>query len=722
MLALLGTLFGYAAARRFFAEPCPWLCLALAPLLGLFTALLSGGLLLQAVPWIPWIGLTGLGFLVGLVALRKLRPPAASFRSPSRWLQLYLALGLGTVLVFCWFHQSVGMVVDGDFFIHGANIGLFSRGYLPPVNPFLGVPMHGHYGRDLAIAICVRDTGMSPLTSEWVLTTVWQALTFLVLSLWLRRELDDDLAGVLGGGFAFFGMNFSAYSGLSELLANNNPAAFCLLVVVGWAVFRAARLGPPVWLAAGLLLGLDALIYENHFGVLGLALLVFWRRPRAMFTMGVVALLTAALLSGVMRSTARGAKESGAEQTIRVRVFKKELFRIRTDNLRPSRAFETRARPWRADFAPSSEYRFLWSQDILDTFWYPVWLLPLSTAFLLWAACRRQSAPVGVWWCLLAWFSYLTPGLADFGFFEPETARWLVVTALGAAVALGLSLATCRRLWPRAGLVLTALLVGLCSVGFQLALRDMVNAYQHPGTPLPVGRPGLPPGQGLFPNPQLALSYHYGISAQVLEAAAWIRAHSKKGENFLCDSWDLPPNARGTLIGASGLLPAMEATPPWWSRSVNSYQTNLQQRGFWATGDLQRLDPSVDWLLVSRSSASFGRPDFQNEGAGVYRVANVPPLPAPGEGPFSLSFDRHSLAGEPLTLLYSGPFRCLFQLRFLPLGEQEFVADENIQSASSRGRMTFIAPYASGEYRTQSRLSSAHGWEDFGTLTVTDKP
>lgn len=718
MLALLGTLFGYAAARRFFAEPCPWLSLALAPLLGLFLALFSGGLLLQAIPWLPWMALTGLGFVAGLLALSRRPAPSAVFRPPGRGLKIYLVVGLLLVLVLCWFHQSVGMVVDGDFFIHGANIGLFSRGYLPPVNPFLGVPMNGHYGRDLAIAICVRDTGMSPLTGEWVLTTVWQCLSFLVLTLWLRRELDDDLAGALGSGFAFFGMNFSAYCGLSELLANNNPAAFCLLIVVGWAVFRAYRLGWRVWLAAGLLLGLDALLYENHFGVLGLSLLVFWRRPKAMLTMGLLALVTAALLSGVMRSTARGAKESGAEQTIRVRLFKRELFQIRTDNLRPSRAFETRARPWRADFAPSSEYRAIWSRDILDTFWYPFWLFPFSTAFLAWAAWRRHSSPVGLWWCLLGWFSLLTPALADFGFFEPETARWLVVTALGSAVALGLTLATCCRLWRRPAWVVATLLLALSSVGLQLAVRDMVHAYRHPGTALPIGRPGLPPGQGLLPDPELALSYHYAISAAVLQAADWVRDHSKKGEHFLCDSWDLPPNARGTLIGATGLLPAMEATPPWWSRSVNSYQTNLQQRGFWATGDLQRLDPQVDWLLVSRSEASFGRADYQNEGARVYRVANVPPLPPPGEGPFRLIFERASESGRPLTFLYSGPAGCLFELRFEPLGEQEFLADENEQRATARERMVFIAPYATGEYRVKARLSPERPWSDFGTLTV----
>jgi hypothetical protein len=440
------------------------------------------------------MAVTGLLFCLGIGVLRG-KPVPPSFRSPTPWLLLYLLPALVVVLVFCWFHQSVGMVVDGDFFIHGANIGLFARGYLPPVNPFLGVPMYGHYGRDLAIAIFFKDTGLGLLTSEWLLTTLWQALSFLVLTFWLRRELDDDLAGVLGSAFAFFGMNFSAYAGLSELLANNNPVAFCLLIVIGWAVFRAQKLGPVAWLGAALLLGLDAIIYENHFGVIGLSLVVLFRRPRAMLAVGMLALLSAVLLSGVLRSTARGAPESGSEQTIRMRVFKKQLFCVRTDNLRPSRAFETKARPWAADFSPASDYQPIWSGAILNTFWYPLWLLPLTTLFCAWFYFAKAGSEAGLWWATIAWLSLLTPALADFGFFEAETARWLVVTALGAAVTLGISLATWCRLAPRFGVPATILVVAMSSVGFQVALGDLVDAYRHPGSPL-WAVPDFPPAAG----------------------------------------------------------------------------------------------------------------------------------------------------------------------------------------------------------------------------------
>lgn len=738
MILLLGTVFGYLLARRLFHEPCRWLAAAVAPLLGLFSALLSGGLLLQWMPWPAWMALTGVLFCVGIGILRS-RPSPSNFRPPRALLLVYAVPALALVLVFCWFHQAVGMVVDGDFFIHGANVGLFARGYLPPVNPFLGMPMHGHYGRDLAIAIFVRDTGLGLLTSEWVLTTILQALSFLVLMLWLRRETDDDLAGVLGSAFAFFGMNFSAYAGLSELLANNNPLAFCLLILIGWALFHAQRSGPPVWIAAGLLLGLDAIIYETHFGVIGLSLIVLMRgrilEPascdrvttsqrgtafRAMVAVGLLALITAGSLSGVLRSTARGAPESGSEQTIRVRLFKKELFNLRTDNLRPSRAFETKARPWRADFSASSEYRPIWSRAILNTFWYPVWLLPFSTLFLAWSYLRRAGSEAGLWWASVAWLSLLAPALADFGFFEAETARWLVVVALGAAVSLALALATLWRSFPSAGIPVTLALVAMSSVGLQVSFKDMVNAYQHPGQSLPVGRPGLPPGHGLLPDPGLALQYHYGISADVLQAARWIRDHSKLGEHFLCDSWDLPPNARGALIGATGCLPAMEAQPPVWSRSVNSYQTNLQQRGFWATGDLLRLDPRVDWLLVSRSGANFGKADFENAHARAYRVADRPAPPRPGTGPFEIRFDRKRDPGGPFPITFEGPMGCLLELRFTPLGGQEFVADENIQSTASAPHIVFVAPYAAGEYRVEARLSPQADWKDFGTFAAGD--
>jgi hypothetical protein len=720
VILLLGTIFGYLVARRLFAEPCRWLSMALAPLLGMFAALLSGGLLLGWLPWPAWMGVTALALAGGIWALRQRRLPQ-SFRAPHPALLLYLLPALTAVLVFCWFHQSVGMVVDGDFFIHGANIGLFARGYLPPVNPFLGVPMHGHYGRDLAIAIFVRDTGMGLLTSEWVLTTLWQTLSFLVLFFWLRRELDDDLAGILGSAFAFFGINFSAYCGLAELTANNNPVAFCLLITVGWAVFRAHRLGPAAWLGAGLLLGLDAIIYETHFGVIGISLVVLWRRPRALLAIGLLALLTGVTLSGVVRSTARGAPESGSEQTIRMRIFKKQLFCLRSDNLRPSRAFETKARPWAADFSPSSAYQPIWSHAIMDTFWYPVWLLPLSTLFLAWLVWRKERSEVGLWWAAVAWLSLLTPGLADFGVFEAETARWLVVTALGAALALAVALASLWRLAPTAGRPLTFLLVAMCSFGLKVATSDMLSAYRHPGTPLPVGRPGLPPGNGLLPNPELALEYHYGITGDVLKAAAWLRSHSQPGQHFLCDSWDLPTNARGALVGAVGLLPAMEADPPVWSRSIDSYQPNLQQRGFWATGDLARLAANVDWLLVSRSAANFGKAAFQLGTARVYRIAQ--PLPAfpPGSGDFSLEFARNGATGSLLPIRFEGRTGCLLELRFHPLGGQEFVADENIQRAASASSVLFVAPYAAGEYQVEARLAPGAPWRDFGTFTAAKR-
>ena len=722
MLSLLGSLLGYRVARRFFAEPCPWLSLSLAPLLGIYLSLLFGGLFLRFLPWWPWFLGTCLIFGLGFWRLDRVSAAPIFERKLSPWLSLYLIPASLAVLVFCWFHQAVGMVVDGDFFIHTANIGLFTRGYLPPVNPFSGVPMNGHYGRDLAIAIFSRDTGLGTLESEWVLTTAWQLLSFLVLFFWLRRETDNDIAAVFGSGMAYFGMNVSSAAGLSELLANNNPAAFSLMIVIGWAVFRAVTPEAPrwAWLGTAALLGLDSMIYETHFGVLGLALLVLIRKqPRVVIAIGLMALVIAACLSGVLRSTARGTPESGAEQSLRVKIFKKQLFCLRQDNLRPSRAFETKARPWAADFTASSEYQPIWSRHILDFFWYPVWLLPLTTLYLGWRSARRGDTLVGPWWTLIAWASLLTPSMVDFGVFEPETARWLVVTALGAAIALGLSLATLWRqspAWLAKPLIVG--LIALCSVGINVATQDMVKAYQSPGSPLPIGRPGLPPGSGLLPNPKLALQHHYGISPDVLEVAEWIRDHSRPGEEFVCDSWDLTTNARGALIGAVGLLPAMEAIPPVWARSIDSYQTNLQQRGFWITGDLRRLDPQVDWLLVTRSDVRFGKADFQAGTARAYRVASVPAVPPSGKGAFTLTpQERKGDRGAVLTLSYKGEMNRLLGIRFRPLENQEFVADQNVQSVTTDDQIIVVIPYAAGEYALQARFGDGD-WRDFGILTA----
>ncbi len=705
--------------RRIFREPCPWLAACLAPLIGLFTLLLSAVLLVPLMSWTAWALLVGALMILGGVLLRRLDPPE-NYRSLNPKTLLYLIPGLAGVLIFCSFHQAVGMVVDGDFFVHAANIGLFARGYLPPVNPFLGVPMHGHYGRDLAIAIFFRSTGLGPLTGEWVLTTIWQALTFLILFFWLRREFDCDMAGVLGSWFAFFGMNFSAYCGLSELLANNNPVSVCLLIVVGWAMFRARDLGRGAWIAAGLLLGLDALIYESHFGVIGMSLgILLFRRPRVAVSIGLIGLLVGALLSGSIRSAAQGAPENGAEQKVRMRIFKKDLFQVRTDNLRPSRAFETKARPWAADFRPTSSYHAIWSAPILNVFWYPVWLLPLSTLYLGWRARRDQRYEAGIWWATLAWLSLLMPALIDFGVFEPETARWLVVTALGAAIALGVSLALCWQQWSWRVLPVLFVLVLINSFGLKISATDMVHAYRHPGTPLPIGRPGLPPGIGLLPDPGLALDYHYGITPELLQAAAWLRENSHPGQRFICDNRNLPTNARGSIIGAVGLLPAMEAKPPVWSRSIESYQANLQQRGFWETQDPWRLDQDVDWLLTGPTSKGVGTLVYENVGAKVYSAPKSQPKPHFVPVPFQLSFPRNGAPNARLVLGFKGTIGTWFELRFQPLGEQEFVADENLQGDISKGEMVFITPYVGGEYMLQARVAGQETWEDFGTFTTS---
>jgi hypothetical protein len=122
---------------------------------------------------------------------------------------------------------------------------------------------------------------------------------------------------------------------------------------------------------------------------------------------------------------------------------------------------------------------------------------------------------------------------------------------------------------------------------------------------------------------------------------------------------------------------------------------------------------------VSRGDERFGEANYEEGEARVYRVESVPPLPAPGQGEFSLDFQRNGQIGHLVTLRYNGPQNCLFQLRFDPLGGQEFVADQNIQAASARASMQFMVPYQVGEYRIQARLSGEAPWQDFGTFSTS---
>lgn len=633
---------GALIARHLLGERRPALWLVGGAGLGLLLVLLFGTYLYRWLDPAPFAW-SCLVIWVGLVALLARRPaPDALRESLPWWAWLFLALGSAIVFVFAVFEQAVGMVVDGDFFVHVANIGLFANGQFPPRNPFLDVPMHGHYGRDLLLALLSSFSGASLLTTEWVATTAVQLITFALLFFWLHQATGSPLQAALGSGFGFFAANFGSRVGLVDTLANNNPVAFLTLVTASWAVFTALRNGRPAgWVVAGLFLGLDGVVYETHLGVLLMTLVLTSTRrfPRAVAVMLVTALLVACTAGGVLTEMAGRAlgisqgEQSMAQQRVQLQVPKSALFQVRMNNLRPSRPFETKFRPWGVEWAASGDYKPIWGRDLLSVMWYPAWFLLPSLAFLAW----RGSRP-GLWLGCVGLFSLLVPAVVDFGFYEGEATRWLFVTAVGASAAFGLALGELVELSSGQGRV--AALVGLAVVlwfnspALTLAARDMARAYRNPGTPLPIGRPGVVPEAGFFPNPSRMLSHHYGVDEAERETALRLRELAQPEERFLADDFSRPANARGVLVGLAGIYPAGNEPPPEGSDNPDLYRQSPQVQAFWRTGDPGWLAPlGVDWLMLAPNRHAGGfwdtlkaSPLVVAESERLYRL-RFPPAP-----------------------------------------------------------------------------------------------
>jgi len=500
--------------------------------------------------------------------------------------------------------------VDGDYFVHVASIGLFKEGRYPPVNFFLGIPTEGHFGTQLLVAQFSDLSGLQFLNADWVLTVILQVLSFGIL-LSTLRDTGRNASALIGTSLAFVGANFGSRIGLIDTVANHNAAAFFFFLVTSWCVLRSFQGSRTARIVAAVVLGVDAFVYETHFGLMGLSLIALClvtkevslrERLKATLILGLGALVVAGTSGGVIKGFAKAAyggnlsQRDSRQQQVTVEIPKQSLFQIRRDNLRPSRPFEGKFRPWRADFQASNEYAPLIAPAITNTFWYPVWVLPLTYLFLCF---RRDEA--GVWFGTVALLSAFVPSLVDFGFFEGEASRWLFVTAVCASICFGLSLGVLwswrRTAWSRAIVLLLTLLVAV--PGVARSFPDLVGALSSPGTSLPIGRPGVVPGVGLVPEPFKLLKHHYDLEESDFAAADWIRENTMRDDRILSDDDHLSPNERAIMIGLEGRLPAAYLPQVRAATEPSSYRRALQIERFWETGDpadLVGLD--ADWLVV----------------------------------------------------------------------------------------------------------------------------
>lgn len=521
--------------------------------------------------------------------------------------KFYLMVGMTLTVLYALFGMTTGMVVDGDLFVHITEIGLFQEGHYPPKNPFLGVPTHGHFGRQMLIAWISTLLGTPFLEMEWLLTCVAQATSFLLLFCLIWRVTASQWQAALGTGFFFFNADLGSSIGVADTVSNHNPAAILFFITGSYLIFRV--LGktrgipyPPYPAAfwAGAILGADALIYEIHLGLMLLAApwLFLVVRGSAHFKRLLLATIVAAVVAGTaggvgkeMVQRALGGSDQGAEsatqQRVQIKLPKPNILQIRMDNLRPSRPFETKWRPWSADFQSSTAYADVRTKRVLNIFWYPVWCFPLVLLYLL-----KNRNPVGLWFGTIAFGAALAPAIVDFGFFEGESLRWLFVVAISASLCFGIALGALLeqiRNHVIRGCILVLILI-FTTPGLRLSLHDSFMAVKNPGTSLPIGRPGVVKGVGLIPRPFRLLTHHYSLQKQDFEAAEWIRNNTPKDSLILTDDVDDRVNARAAIIGLQGRFPAGYVEPDGPTSNPQAYPRADAVYSFLKYGGVDSLD------------------------------------------------------------------------------------------------------------------------------------
>jgi hypothetical protein len=774
VLLLLLVAFCAVCLRRFADETDRWLLALASSGLAMILLVLGGALLL---PWMSpnraLMTLAAFSALGSAMLARGRRWPCLKPRADALWLTVAAVPGTLLVGFFALFIMSVSFGVDDGFFVHTSNMGMIMAGKYPPTS-FLGEPWQGHYGKDMLTALLALAFGVNFLEVEWFSTVAIQVLHFLFLVHWLRVEGGRPAHGLLGAHFAFFASALGSHLGLADTLANNNAVAYWTITLCSYLLLRWLRLGTAgSAVLAGIALGADALIYELHFGLLGLALftVTIFRKDRyqGFLLLVATALFLASVEGGaithLVNKTLFGraqhqvnAKKAWQSQNVEIKIPKDHIFHLRRDNLRPSRFFETRLRPTGASFEASRDLAAVWSPAILACFWYPVWLSPL-VLLALWL----QRNLLGGWFFAMGAYSVLTPCLVSFGYFEGETARWLFGTAFGFSTAFALALAqACHAPKPKRYLALALL---AWAIWFNLPvvpmeIREMSQALRHPGNALRDGSPGIVPSGGLIPSPHLSLAHHYGFDHHDWALTEELRRRGELAGGFLNDRFlvNYPDektaqgvevasggmlNIMGLQTGLSGRLPAGVAGAPENRWCAPLFSQKLEARAFWADPRLWRLQAlGVRWLLVDEPSLAPASLQAIASLSGLSRVSSSgttslwelsPNLEQPkvvASTPQSLT----CLASEK-RLRTRQPFSLSVQVRSKSAGvaflEFRYIALESGDAANPDDLLPaqllvsagvapvvvpLIGPYYPGRYRLEWRSSGSSEWEPLTEL------
>lgn len=524
-------------------------------------------------------------------------------------------LASGCIIV-AYTNLSMNLFPDDDFWIHFPLQGLLAVDGLPVRHPFFSeIEMHGHYGRDLLIATVASHAHLSILQSLFWQTTLTQVASLLIIVGLVRRSSGSQLSATLAALFIFFGINVGGRGGLLDCYQNNNALAYMLTLSI-LHLFHLVLLKPGMArvLTASVMLGTLAIVYETHFGLLGLVLLagLTVTRRKELALVGVLA-LTMALVQGgpltallqdklhpVEREWTPG--ELNQHQIIKLTFPKRELFQIQLaygDYQRRSLVYLMLPDlgPISA-IAPGTPYRPVWSWDVLKIHWLATLLAPWSLFTLL---KRRPRDPVGLAFWTFGAFSYLTPALVHFGpIYEFEYFRWQFAAGFGFAGALGIATGLVLEAQPPKRRWVTLFLLILVNVLPMLSifLPRLGFAAQAQGRLRDLLVPRSETAWVLAHQADLG-----GFGYQDLKAAYYLREASRPGQRVMVNS----PHSRALDIHYDSTLSALSGrrsvghSLPWPQEPVGTppFHQAAPARVFWKLPSVELLEQlQIDWILL----------------------------------------------------------------------------------------------------------------------------
>ncbi|MGE0489916.1 MAG: hypothetical protein AB7S38_11990 [Vulcanimicrobiota bacterium] len=590
MLLLAVPVCGWLVVRRLLHESSPLLALALTGMLSCLTWLSLANLSLAT-------SLSALPFALAIAYLGKRTSSPPPLEKPDfSWPTTVFLTWVG-MIIFGYTAAFQNLYLEDDYWIHFPLMGLLKSDGLPVLHPFFAeIEMHGHYGRDLLVATLARLAHAPILPTLFWSQILMQLCSLLSLIGLTWRSTRNELSTCLAVLFVFVGINVGGRGGLMDCFQNNNSFAYAVTLTMLHLVFLVYdRATTPRIVTAGLCLGVFALVYETHFGLVGLVLLglVLATRRREFAAIGALGLVLAAVAGGpithlvqerlhpTQREWTPG--ELNQHQVIKLTFPKKELFQIQLaygSYQRKSCAYAVLPALDRfTTIAAGTPYRPIWSWDVLMIHWLPTLLAPLSLLVL----ARSPPNPLGLAFLGFGAVAFLTPALVHFGpIYEFEYFRWQFAAGFGFAAAFGMAAGLALK--DASGPLKVAVVVLLVSLEVAPSLLLFV---------LPLGRDLQARGSLadlVRPRSQVvqlgALGHQLGNFNYIdYVAARTLKKMSEPGQNLIVNascgsSWDL--FFESTLIALSGRR-SVGHSLPWPQEPVGTppYHRSLPAHAFW---------------------------------------------------------------------------------------------------------------------------------------------